>query len=158
MANSARLLRLQSSFELLVTLVFGLAVLMPLVIIAFIQLAGATVSLSSIQAQQAASKLATVASIVGSQGAPAKQLVQIQVPPNVKFIFVGNVSNNVGHEIIFVVSSPTGLSYVTSYSPVNVSGNLGGISATGTYLINVSAMAACPSNTIVSCVYISQRV
>ena len=158
MANNAKLLRLQSSFELLVTLVFGLAVLMPLVIIAFIQLAGATVSLSAIQAQQAASKLATVASIVGSQGAPAKQLVQIQVPPNVKYIFVGNVSNNVGHEIIFVVSSSTGLSYVTSYSPVNVSGNLGGISATGTYLINVSAMAACPSNTIVPCVYMSQRV
>ena len=158
MANNAKMLRLQSSFELLVTLVFGLAVLMPLVIIAFIQLAGATVSLSAIQAQQAASKLATVASIVGSQGAPAKQLVQIQVPPNVKYIFVGNVSNNVGHEIIFVVSSSTGLSYVTSYSPVNVSGNLGGISATGTYLINVSAMASCPSNTIVPCVYMSQRV
>lgn len=152
------MIRLQSSFELLVTLAFGLAVLMPLVIIAFIQLAGATVSLSAIQAQQAASKLASAASVVGSQGPPAKQLVQIQVPPNVRFIYVGNVSNNVGHEIIFVVSSPTGLSYVTSYSPVNVSGNLGGISATGTYLINVSAVAACPSNTILPCVYMSPRV
>lgn len=158
MPNSARMIRLQSSFELLVTLAFGLAVLMPLVIIAFIQLAGATVSLSAIQAQQAASKLASAASVVGSQGPPAKQLVQIQVPPNVRFIYVGNVSNNVGHEIIFVVSSPTGLSYVTSYSPVNVSGNLGGISATGTYLINVSAVAACPSNTILPCVYMSPRV
>jgi hypothetical protein len=150
--------KLQSSFELLVTLAFGLAVLMPLVIIAFIQLAGATISLSSVQAQQAASKLSSVASIVGSQGPPAKQLVQIQIPPNVRFIYVGNLTNNVGHEIVFVVSAPTGLSYITSYTPVNVSGNLGGISATGTYLINVSAMAMCPSNTILSCVYISPKV
>jgi hypothetical protein len=155
---NSRAFRAQSSFELLVTLAFGLAVLMPLVIIAFIQLAGATISLSAVQAQQAASKIASVASIVGSQGSPAKQLVQVQIPPNVRFIYVGDLNNNIGHEIVFAVSSPTGLSYVTSYTPVNVSGNLGGISATGTYLINVSAMSMCPSNTIMPCVYISPKV
>lgn len=150
--------RIQSSFELLITLSFGLAVLMPLVVIAFIELAGTTISLSSIQAQQAASKLSSVASLVGSEGPPAKQLVQIQVPPNVRYIYVGNISNNVGHEIIFVVTSPTGYSYITSYSPVNISGNLGGISSTGTYLVNVTAFASCPSNTILPCVYLSSKV
>jgi hypothetical protein len=150
--------RLQSSFELLVTLAFGLAILMPLVIIAFIQLASANTSLTTVQSQQAASKLTSIATLIGSEGPPAKQLVQIQVPPNVKFIYVGTMNNTVGHEIIFVVTSPSGPSYVTSYTPVNVSGNLGSLESTGTYLVNVSATAACPSNTIVPCVYLSPKV
>jgi len=153
-----RAVRLQSSFELLITLSFGLAILMPLVIIAFVQLAGANTSLSSIESQQAASKLASTATFVGSQGAPAKQLVQISVPPNVRFIYVGNLNNTIGHEIIFVINTPSGLSYVTSYTPANVSGSLGGVSSTGTYLINVTAMSACPTNTILPCVYLSPKV
>src|SRR5271157_3278211 len=112
MANSPK--RLQSSFELLITLAFGLAILMPLVIIAFIQLSGATTSLSAIQAQQVASKLASFSALVGSEGPPAKQLIQIQMPPNVRYIYIGTINNNVGHEIILVITSPTGLSYITS--------------------------------------------
>jgi hypothetical protein len=111
-----------------------------------------------VQSQQAASKLTSIATLIGSEGPPAKQLVQIQVPPNVKFIYVGTMNNTVGHEIIFVVTSPSGPSYVTSYTPVNVSGNLGSLESTGTYLVNVSATAACPSNTIVPCVYLSPKV
>ncbi len=153
-----RKMRLQSSFELLVTLAFGLAILMPLVIIAFIQLASANTSLTSIESQQASSKLASIATLVGSEGPPAMQLVLLQVPPNVRFIYVGNVNNTVGHEIIFVLNSPTGLSYVTSYTPVNVSGSLGGVASTGTYLINVTAYSSCPSNTNVPCVYMTPRV
>ena len=151
-------MRAQSSFELLVTLAFGLAILMPLVIIAFIQLANTNTSLAAIESQQAASKLASIATLVGSEGPPAKQLAQIQVPPSVRFIYVGNVNNTVRHEIIVVVSSPTGLGYITSYTPVNVSGNLGGITATGTYLVNVTATAACPTNVIVPCVYLTPKV
>ncbi len=151
-------IRLQSSFELLITLAFGLAVLMPIVIIAFIQLAGANTSLSAIEAQQATSKLASVATLVGSEGPPAKQLVEVLVPPNVRFVYVGNVNNTVGHEIIFVISSPSGLSYITAYTPVNVSGSLGSVSATGTYLLNVTAIATCPSDNLIPCVYITPQV
>jgi hypothetical protein len=157
MENKSRT-RGQSSFELLVTLAFGLALLMPLVVIAFIQLANTNTSLAAIESQQAASKLSNIATQVGSEGPPAMQLTQIEVPPNVRFIYVGNVNGTVGHEIIFVVTSPSGLSYVTSYTPVNVSGNLGSITSTGTYLVNVTATAACPSNTILSCVYLSPKV
>ncbi|MGC8671562.1 MAG: hypothetical protein ACP5TJ_01555 [Candidatus Micrarchaeia archaeon] len=147
----------QSSFELLITLSFGLAILLPIVVIAFIQLASANVSLSAISAQQAASKLASVASLVGSEGAPAKQYVQIVVPANVRFIYVGQpVTNNVGHEIVFVVTSPTGLSDITAYSSVNVSGQLNGITSEGTYLVNVSAQAHCPTDYAVPCVYMSE--
>jgi Mn2+/Fe2+ NRAMP family transporter len=78
----------QSSFELLVTMTFGLAILLPLVIIAFLQLSNSNTSLSAAEAQQAANKLSSIATLVGTEGPPAKQVVQIQVPPQVQFIFV----------------------------------------------------------------------
>lgn len=154
--NNAK--RAQSSFELLVTLSVGLAILLPLIIIAFVQLAGVSASLSAIEAQQAASKLANVATLVGSEGPPATELVQIQIPPNVRSAYVGNLTNGVGHEIVFVINAQNGASYITVYTPVNVSGNIGGIVSAGTYLINVTATSACPNNLAVQCVYISPSV
>jgi hypothetical protein len=143
----------QSSFELLITLSFGIAILLPLVLIAFVQLSNASSSLTSAESQQAASKLSGVATFIGSEGPPAKQLVEIQVPQGVQYIDVGTQSNGVGHEVIFVIRSPTGLSYITSYTPTNVSGSLGGITSQGSYLINVSAQSNCPSNPLLPCVY-----
>ncbi len=151
-------LRLQSSFELLITLAVGLAVLLPIVAVAFVQISNANASLASIEAQQAASKLASVATVVGSEGPPAKQVVEIQIPTGVRYIYVGTVNNGVGHEIIFVVSAPNGVSYVTSYTPINVSGSLGGIVAPGTYLVNVTALSACPHITQFPCIYMSPVV
>ncbi|MEM0201025.1 MAG: hypothetical protein QXD23_01320 [Candidatus Micrarchaeaceae archaeon] len=151
-------LKLQSSFELLVTLSIGLAILLPIVIIAFIQLANANVSISSIQSQQAASKLAGVATTISSEGPPAKQLVQIQVPPDVENIYVGNEQNTIGHIIIFVVRASNGPSYITEYTPTNISGNLGGIINPGTYLINLTDESICPSNPSLSCVYMTPVV
>ncbi len=143
----------QSSFELLITLSFGLAILIPVVVIAFIQIANANTSLSAIESQQAASKLSNVATLVGSEGFPARQLVQVNVPSGVINIFVGDTNNGVGHELIFEVVSPINSSYITTYTPVNVSGNLGSISSQGTYLVNVSAQLQCPNNPNLQCVY-----
>ena len=145
----------QSSLELLITLSFGLIILLPIVVLAFIQISSSTSTLSATEAQAAASKLAGVSTTIGSQGFPAKQLTLIDVPPNVRDIFIGTLSNGVGHEIVFVVSTNAGLDYVTAYTPVNVSGYLEQLSQPGTYLVNVSAQNFCPSNTGVSCVYIS---
>lgn len=150
--------RLQSSFELLITLSFGLAILLPLVVFAFIQLANANSAVSATAAQQVASKLASAASIVGSQGPPAKQIVQITMPTGVQYVYIGTTSGGIGHSIIFAVRSPTGLSYVTAYTPLNVSGNLGGITATGTYLVNVSAQSQCPLQIAIPCVYLKPAV
>ncbi len=149
-------MRGQSSMELLITLSFGLAVLLPIVVLAFMQIASSTSTLSTTEAQAAATKLASIASSVGSQGYPAKQLVLIQVPPNVKNISVGGIDNIVGHAIIFVVNTNAGASYVTAYSPVNVSGYLGEITPSGSYLVNVSAQQTCPPpNPPIPCVYIT---
>jgi uncharacterized protein (UPF0333 family) len=144
----------QSSLELLITLSFGLIILLPIVVLAFIQISSASSTLSSTQSAAAASKLASIATLVGSQGFPAKQLVLIQVPPNVNNIFVGTPTNGVGHAIIFELSTGSGPDYVTAYTPVNVSGYIEELSQVGTYLVNVSAMNSCPSDPSVSCVYI----
>lgn len=144
----------QSSFELLITLSLGLVILFPLIIIAFMQLSNANVSVASIQAQQVASKLASVVSLVGAEGPPAKQFVQIQLPPGIENTYVGTNTNGIGHSITFVVSTSSGPSYVNQYVSVNVSGNLGGIVSQGTYLVNVSAQQQCPTNTMLSCVYL----
>ena len=144
----------QSSLELLVTLSFGLIILLPIVVLAFIQISNSTSNLATTESQGAATKLADIATTIGSQGYPAKQLVLIEVPPNVQNIFVGNLTNGVGHEVIFLVNTNAGASYVTAYTPVNVSGYLSELSEPGTYLINVSAQSYCPTNMAVSCVFI----
>ena len=143
----------QSSLELLITLVLGFLVLLPIVVLEFIQIASATSTLSATEAQEAATKLATIATVVGSQGFPAKQLVLVQIPPNINNIFVGNTVNGVGHEVIFIVNTNAGLSYVTAYTPLNVSGYLENIAQPGEYMVNVSAQSSCPSLANVACVY-----
>jgi hypothetical protein len=159
MFNKRSNFKLQSSLELLITLSFGLAILLPIVIIAFIQVSNSNTSLSAIESQQAASKLSSVATLVGSEGPPARQLVQINVPPGVMNIYVGNtMTGGVGHEIIFQIVSVLNSSYITTYTPVNVSGNLGGIATQGTYLVNVSAQSNCQSNPNVQCVYMQPVV
>jgi len=144
----------QSSLELLVTLSFGLIILLPIVVLAFIQVSSSTSTLASAETQGTATKLADTAAAIGSQGFPAKQLVLMQVPPGVQQIYVGNQINGVGHAIIFIVSTNAGQSYITAYTPVNVSGNLSQDTQPGTYLVNVSAQNSCPSNSAVPCVYI----
>lgn len=147
---------LQSSIELLITLSLSLVILMPIVTLAFIQISSSSSTLSTTEAQAAAQKLASIASQVGAQGFPARQLVTLQVPQNVRLIYLGNLANTIGNEIIFVVSVNGKNSYVTAYTPVNVSGYLPGIQSPATYLINVSAQANCPSNPALPCVFINR--
>ncbi len=148
-------MRSQSSLELLVTLGFGLIILLPIVVLAFIQISNSTSTLSTTEAQAAAQKLASVATSVSSQGPPAKQLVLIQVPQDIANIYVGSLANTAGHEIIFVVNTNAGPSYVTAYTPVNVSGALGSITGQGVYLVNVSAQSSCPTNPATPCAYLA---
>ncbi len=142
----------QSSLELLITLSFGLIILLPIVVLAFIQIATSSSTLAATEAQEAASKLASVASVVGAQGFPAKQLTLLQVPPDVADIYVGSENGGIGHEIVFVVRTTAGASYVTAYSPVNVTGYLGSLTSQGTYLVNITAYDSCPANRFIPCV------
>ena len=150
-----RELKSQSSLELLITLAFGLIILLPIVVLAFIQISNSSSTLSATEAQAAAQKIAAVATSVSSQGPPAKQLVLIQMPQGITNIYVGSITNTAGHEIIIVVSTNAGPSYVTAYTPVNVSGSLTNDKAPGVYLVNVSAQSSCPTNPATSCAYIA---
>ena len=79
---------------------------------------------------------------MGAQGPPAKQLVLIDMPPNMQHIIIGNSVGGVGRQIIFVVSTNAGPSDAVAYVPVNVTGGRLGlriILSQGTYLVNVSA-------------------
>jgi hypothetical protein len=158
MANK-RAVRSQSSIELLITVSFALIILIPLVVLALQQISASSSNLAVTEAQAAAAKLADVATTVGSQGPPARQLVLIQVPPDVQSIFVGNQINAPGHSITFVVNTNAGLSDAVAYVPLNVSGNMDTATLQGTYLINVSYQADCPSATGIPwgipCVYMS---
>jgi hypothetical protein len=155
MANSRKLTKAQSSLELLITVSFGLIILLPIVVIAFIQVSTSTSNIAVSEAQAVAAKLAAVAANVGSQGYPAKQLVLIQVPPDVAEIDVGTPTNSIGHAITFVVDTNAGPSDAVAYTPVNVSGAMANAINQGTYLINVSAQTACPSAASYPCVYIT---
>lgn len=138
--------RAQSSLELLITVSFALIILLPIVIIAFAQIASSTANLATGEAQAAATKLAEVAANVGAQGAPAKQLVIIDMPTNMQTIVIGGGACNsgVGKQIEFVVSTNAGPSDAVAYVPVNVTGCLTSILLRGTYLVNVSAENVCP--------------
>lgn len=144
----------QSSLELLITLSFGLVILLPIIVMAFIQMSASSSTLSAMASQQVASKLAAVATSIGSQGYPARQLTTMEVPPGVQNIYVGDLSNGVGHEIIFTIITAGGPDDIIAYSPINVSGNIDSMSSPGTYLLNISAEQNCPSNPIIPCVYI----
>lgn len=146
--------RAQSSLELLITVSFALLVLLPIVVLAFIQISSSSSNLSTGEAQAAATKLAEVAVNVGAQGPPAKQLVLIDMPPNMQAIIVGNTiqsgscnsnSGGVGKEIIFIVNTNAGLSDSVAYVPLNVTGCLNAVLEQGTYLINVTAQPNCNS-------------
>jgi hypothetical protein len=148
-------MKAQSSLELLITVAFGLIILIPVVALALLQVANSTSTLTTTQALSAASKLAAAATSVGSEGAPAKQEVVIDVPQSVSNIYVGTATNGLGHEIIFVVNTNAGPDYISAYSPVNITGSLQADIGQGTYLVNVSAQARCPLNSAISCVYLS---
>ncbi len=145
----------QSSLELLITLAFGLIILLPIVVLAFIQISTSTSTLAATEAQATAVKIASVATSIGSQGTPAKQLTLIDIPPNVKNISIGTPTGGVGHEVVLVVNTNAGPSYVTAYTPLNISGNIGSLTQPGTYLINISAQAQCPAMPSVACIYVA---
>ena len=140
--------RAQSSLELLITVSFALIILLPIVILAFMQITATSSNLATGEAQAAATKLAEVVINVGAQGPPAKQLVLLDMPPNMQAIVIGNALSTscfqgVGKEIEFVVNTNGGSSDAVAYVPLNITGCLSGILSRGTYLVNVSAQPSC---------------
>ncbi len=137
----------QSSIELIITLSFGLAILLPIITLAFMQVSNSNSALSAGVAQASAERLAAVASQVAVQGYPARQTVVLEVPQGVNAIYIGALSyNGIGNEVTFVLNTQAGLDYITAFTPVNVSGYLPGIHGPASYIVNVTAAKVCPAN------------
>jgi uncharacterized protein (UPF0333 family) len=153
--NKNRFFKAQSSLELLITLTFALIILLPIITIAFVQVSNSASALSTTEAEASAEKLASVATAVGSQGYPAKQLTIIEIPQNVKAIYIGTLTNGLGHEITFIINTNSGPSFISAYTSVNISGSLTGVTSEGVYLVNISAQNICPSYPSQPCVYIT---
>ena len=62
----------QSSLELLVTLSFGLIILLPIVVLAFIQISTSTSTLAATESQGAATKLADISTVIEYPRIPCK--------------------------------------------------------------------------------------
>ena len=154
MRNKSDRVRAQSSLELLITVSFALIILLPIVMLAFVQIASSTSNLAVGEAQAAATKLAETAVNVGAQGYPAKQLVLIDMPTNMQQVIIGNAVGGVGREIIFVVSTNGGPSDAIAYVPLNVTTTTSLPLSQGTYLVNVTATTSCPKGPPVPCVEI----
>ncbi|BCS90669.1 MAG: hypothetical protein ARM1_0126 [Candidatus Micrarchaeota archaeon] len=148
-------LRLQASLELLITLSFGLVILIPIIGFALVQVANANYNLEALEAQQAAQAIANTATLVYQEGYPAKSVVEIYVPPGVENIYVGSTNGNYGHFIIFQLYSILGPDYVSAYTTANITGYLGNIVQQGSYLVSIEANSSCSFTQNKLCVVIS---
>jgi CBS domain-containing protein len=149
--------KLQSSVELLITVGVALGILLPIILVAYSQASATSLSLNSAQAYATAQKIASVAAIVGAQGEPATQTVQVFIPPRVHAIYIGSKTSQVGNSITIQLETTGGLSDITAYSPVNVSGTINYLGS-GIYLLTFRAYNYCPLKPSVSCVFINSTV
>jgi CBS domain-containing protein len=149
--------KLQSSVELLITVGVALGILLPIILVAYSQASATSLSLNSAQAYATAQKIASIAAIVGSQGEPATQTVQVFIPPRVHAIYIGSKTSQVGNSITIQLETTGGLSDITAYSPVNVSGTINYLGP-GIYLLTFRAYNYCPLKPSVSCVFINSTV
>ncbi|MGC9132111.1 MAG: CBS domain-containing protein [Candidatus Micrarchaeia archaeon] len=149
--------RIQSSVELLITVGIALGILLPIILVAYSQASASSLSLNSVQAYATAQKIASVAAIVGAQGEPTQQTIQVFIPPRVHAIYIGSKTSVVGNSITIQLETTGGLSDITAYSPVNVSGTINYLGP-GTYFLTVKAYNYCPLKPSVSCVFINSTV
>lgn len=158
-AEPKRHRKLQSSIELLVTIGFGLGVLLPFLLIAYSQATTSFTSLVTAQAYATAQKIVTTANIIGSQGEPAKQTIQVFIPQNIKAIYIGSKTQTpgVGPFLDFQIQGVGGVSDIVVYSQVNISGTIRYMGS-GSYLVTLTAFNSCPLNPSLSCVFINSSV
>lgn len=149
--------KLQSSIELLITVGVALGILLPIILVAYSQASATSLSLNSAQAYATAQKIVSIAAIVGAQGEPTTQTVQVFIPPRVHAIYLGSKTSKVGNSVTIQLETTGGLSDITVYSPVNISGTINFLGS-GIYLLTFRAYNYCPLKPGVSCVFINSTV
>jgi len=144
----------QSGTELFITLAFSMVMLVPIIILAYLQAASGTEQLALQQAQQSVNKLKMMADVVDAHGEPAKVTIDLVVPQRTHSIIIGSRSPPyVGREIIFAISTGAGVSDVVATTDYNVSGDLSGYTRPGSYKVQLFSSSNCAGGG--SCVQIA---
>jgi len=126
--------------EMLVTLAFALVMLIPIVVLVYLQTSSGSEQLAVDQAQQSVNRLKNVADTVGAQGPPSKATVNVIIPSRVNRITVGNGSSP-GREIVFTLRAAGGTTDIVATTLYNVTGvDLANITRSGTYPVSVEAV------------------
>ena len=134
----------QASLELMITLAFALLMLIPIIVLVFLQTSSGSEELAVDQAQQSVFRLKNAADVIGAQGPPAKATVNIIVPQRLTSITVGSQSSPyIGREIIFSVNARGGTSDVVAVTLYNVTGDLSAYTKSGTYPVSIEAVDDC---------------
>jgi hypothetical protein len=146
----------QASTELMITIIFVITIMLPLLLITYLQTSNLSEQLSIQQAQQTVNKITNMADIVGSQGAPAKVTIQVFVAPNIANITLGNSTDGIGKEVIFSIRTTAGITQVVGITVNDIAGDLSTIIRPGTYFISLTAQQNCTKDQRKKCVYIER--
>ncbi len=139
---------------MLVTLAFALLMLIPIIVLVFLQTSSGSEELAIDQAQQSVSRLKNVVDVVGAQGPPAKATLNIIIPERVSRITIGSVAEPpIGKEIVFAVRTRGGDSEVVAVTLYAVAGNLTNYTKAGVYPVTVESVDDC-LGTGNPCVYV----
>jgi len=131
--------------ELLITLAFAMMMLIPIIVLVYLQTSSGSEQLSVDQAQQSVNRLKSTVDVVGAEGPPAKATINIIVPQRVTGITVGCVGQHcIGREIVFTVQSAGGETEIVATTLYNVTGDLSAYAHTGTYPVSIEALDMCP--------------
>ena len=130
--------------------------MLPLLLITYFQASNLSEQLSVQQAQQTVSKIANMANIVGSEGAPAKATIQVFIAPNIANITVGNATGGIGKEVIFNIRTTAGITQIVGIAEYDVAGDLSAIAKPGTYFVTLTAQQNCTINQEKQCIYIER--
>jgi hypothetical protein len=150
-------MKAQASTELIITVIFMITIMLPLLLITYFQTSNLSEQLSIQQAQQTVSKITNMADIVGSEGPPAKMTIQVFIAPNVANITLGNATGGIGKELIFNVRTSAGITQVVGITLNDIAGDLSTIARPGTYFITITAKQNCtPIDQTKQCIYIER--
>ena len=130
--------------ELLVTLAFALVMLIPIIVLVYLQTSSGSEQLAIDQAQQSVNRLKSVADTVGAQGPPSKATINVIMPQRMGGIMIGSDdSPYIGREIVFTVRASGGDTEIVVTTLYNVTGDLSNYTRAGTYPVSIEAVDDC---------------
>lgn len=129
--------------------------LIPIIVLVFLQTSAGAEELAIDQSQQSASRLKNTVDAIGAQGPPAKATISIIVPQKIANITVGSRDDPyIGREIIFNVFARGGQTEIVAVALYNMTGDLSNYTKSGTYPVSIEAVDDC-RGTGNPCVWVS---